>query len=55
MILVRHVLRVVGATVAYSISTRRAALAVLVLVGIVLVALTLATQVVAPIVVYPFV
>lgn len=55
MILMRHVFRVVGATLAYSFSTRKVALAVLVLVGILLVALTLATQVVAPIIVYPFV
>lgn len=55
MILARHVLKVVGATVAYGFSSRRIALLVLVLVGIVLVALVAATHVVAPIVVYPFV
>lgn len=55
MILARHVLKVMGSTVAYGFSTRRVALLVLVLLGILLVGLVAATQVVAPIVVYPFV
>lgn len=55
MILTRHVLRLIGATVAYSVSTRKVTLALLVLIGILLVAIVSISQVVAPIVVYPFV
>jgi hypothetical protein len=55
VVLARHLLRVVGSTLVYSLRTRRAALALLVLLGILLVGLVTATQVVAPIVIYPFV
>jgi len=55
MILLRHVGRLAGATVMYAVATRRIALLFLVILGVALVALATASQVVAPIVVYPFV
>ncbi len=55
MILLRHVARMVGATVGYGVASRRLALVLLVVAGIALVGLIAVTHVVAPIVVYPFV
>ena len=55
MILARHVAKMLGATLAYGVSTRRATLVLLVLLGIALVGLITATQAVAPIIIYPFV
>jgi hypothetical protein len=45
----------IGATIAYGVGTRRLALVLLVVIGVLLVAIVSAAQVVAPIVVYPFV
>ena len=55
MILARHVLRILAATIGYGLSSRRFAVVLLVVIGLGLVGLVTATQVVAPIVVYPFV
>ena len=55
VILMRHVARLLGSTIAYGVSTRRITLLLLVLLGVLLVAVVSAAEVVAPIAVYPFV
>lgn len=54
MRLVVHIARLVGSSIRYGFSTRRWSLVVLILTGILLMAVTLAVQTVAPLALYPF-
>ena len=51
----RHVLRLVVETMAFGVSTRRWSLIFVIALGLAFTALVLASQVVAPIAVYPFI
>lgn len=54
MRLLVHVGRVLRESVHYGFATRRASLIVIVVLGLILLALTLAAQTVAPLALYPF-
>ena len=54
MRLVVHIWRVLVGSVRYSIAERRLSVAIVVLVGLVLLAVALTTQTLAPLVIYPF-
>jgi hypothetical protein len=49
-----HVARLVREGIAYSVSTRRASVAIVLVVGLLLLALSLTAQTVAPVALYPF-
>jgi hypothetical protein len=55
VILVRHLARLAGDSVAYAITTRRIALLITLALGLLLVAVGLAAKAAAPLVLYPFV
>lgn len=50
----KHVVQLVGQAAAYGIVTRRLSVIVLILLGLALLALSLAAQTAAPLVLYPF-
>lgn len=54
MRLALHLARLVVESVRYGLATRRMAVAAVIVIGLLLVALTLTAQVVAPIAMYPF-
>ena len=54
MRLVRHLCFLLGETVRYGLATRRASVVLVVALGLLLLAITVATQAAAPLVLYPF-
>lgn len=54
MRLIIHLFKLVYETLRFSLATRRAAIAIVLLLGLALLALTLAAQVAAPLALYPF-
>ena len=55
VVLARHLLRLAGDSASYAFTTRRVALLVTLVLGLLLVAVGLAAKAAAPLVVYPFV
>lgn len=54
MRLARHLCRLVSESIRFGMATRRASVVIVIVVGLLLVALTLTTQAVAPLALYPF-
>lgn len=54
MLVLRHLMRVLGGLSVFAIRTRRVGIALLVLAGGTVVAVTLAAQVLGPVALYPF-
>lgn len=54
MRLIAHIIRLIYESIRYAVATRRAAVAIVLVLGLALLAITLTAQTVAPLALYPF-